>query len=100
MQASALSPILFALAIAIATVLLAKAAWLTAAGFSPLWAAFTFPFGALAGAALVMAEQNLGGVWDALAAGSIAAATLIGVFVGYRFVIAAKAGELFRAPII
>lgn len=99
-QAEMLTPILFGLAAAVALALLARAPWLTAAGFSPLWAAFTFPFTSFASAALVMAERSLSAAWDAVSAGALIAATLITVYVGYRFAMAAKAGELFRAPII
>lgn len=40
--------------------LLASARWLTTAGFSPLWGAFTFPLTALASALM-----SLGGTWEA-----------------------------------
>lgn len=40
--------------------LLASAKWLTTAGFSPLWGAFTFPL-----TALVSALLSLGGTWEA-----------------------------------
>lgn len=48
-----------ALGMVIFLALLAAARWLTAAGFSPLWGAFTFPLTALASALL-----SLGGSWD------------------------------------
>ena len=49
-----------ALGMVIFLALLASAKWLTVAGFSPLWGAFTFPLTALASALL-----SLGGTWDA-----------------------------------
>ncbi len=100
LQAEMLGPILFGMAVVITLVLLARAPWLTEGGFTPLWAAFTFPFTSFASAALVMAEEQLSAAWDAVAAGALSAATLITVYVGYRFAKAAKAGELFRAPVI
>lgn len=49
-----------ALGMVIFLALLASAKWLTEAGFSPLWGAFTFPLTALTSALL-----SLGGTWDA-----------------------------------
>lgn len=49
-----------ALGMVILLALLSAARWLTVAGFSPLWGAFTFPLTALASALL-----GLGGSWDA-----------------------------------
>jgi tellurite resistance protein len=100
LQAQMLGPILFWIAAVIALALLARAPWLTEGGFSPLWAAFTFPFTSFAGASLVMARVSLSAAWDAIAAGALTAATLITGYVAYRFIIAAKEGELFRAPVI
>jgi len=100
LQAAMLGPILFWIAAATALALLVRAPWLTEGGFSPLWAAFTFPFTSFAGAALVMAREGLSAAWDAIAAGGLTAATLITGYVAYRFVVAAKEGELFRAPVI
>ncbi len=100
LQSTGLELILFVIASLTAVFLLIRATWLTEGGFTPLWASFTFPFAAYAGAAGVMVENRMGAAWDAVAAGALAAATLITFFVTWRFVVAAKAGELFRAPVI
>jgi tellurite resistance protein len=51
--------ILFAaLATAVLVVLLTRARYLTVAGFSPLWGAFTFPAAAYAGLMLALAGQG------------------------------------------
>ena len=57
---------------AILIALVAFARWLTVAGFSPFWSAFTFPLAALAGFLTVM-----GGVWRVPGALLLAAATLL-----------------------
>ena len=43
-----------AIAVVIFTALALRARWVTAAGFSPLWGAFTFPMGAFAGALIAV----------------------------------------------
>ncbi len=58
-------------------VLLVKARYLTAAGFSPLWGAFTFPMVAFAGMVLVLSEGVLGGVGQVIGALLLVAATLV-----------------------
>ncbi|HMO72163.1 MAG TPA: tellurium resistance protein [Paracoccaceae bacterium] len=63
-----------------AAMLLALAAagrWITGAGFSPLWAAFTFPLAAWAGLAL-----TVGWTWPGLAA--LAAAAVLNPWVAWR----------------
>lgn len=52
--------------------LLAGAKWITAAGFSPLWGAFTFPTAAFASALL-----TLGGAWEA--PGMVVLAVALGI---------------------
>lgn len=64
-----------ALGMAILLALLAAARWVTSAGFSPLWGAFTFPLTALASALL-----SLGGIWDA--PGIVLLALALGVVPG------------------
>jgi tellurite resistance protein len=58
----ALSAVFLSLGIAVAVALLASVRWLTSAGVSPMWGAFTFPLAALAGAAL-----RGGWLWPGLA---------------------------------
>jgi tellurite resistance protein len=62
-------------------VLLAAAitGWLTAAGFTPLWGAFTFPLAAAAGLML-----GLGGPWAWAGAGLLAAATALIPWIAFR----------------
>lgn len=52
-----------ALAVAFTVVLVAATRWITAAGFSPLWGAFTFPMAALASAMLTLADLGGGAGW-------------------------------------
>ncbi|MEM7267936.1 MAG: hypothetical protein AAF401_01650 [Pseudomonadota bacterium] len=59
--------------IPVALLMLAKARWLTAAGFSPTWGAFTFPAASFAGL-MVMFARYWGGVWDAVAWATLTAA--------------------------
>lgn len=68
-----------ALSAALLVALLAAARWLTAAGFSPLWGAFTFPLAAAAGLLLAM-----GGPWAAAGAGVLAAASLLVPWIAWR----------------
>ena len=49
-----------AVAVALALTLLAGARWITAAGFSPLWGAFTFPLAALASAGFALGTVGTG----------------------------------------
>jgi tellurite resistance protein len=51
------------LALLIALGLIAAARWLTAAGFSPMWGAFTFPMAAFASAALSLSGFAHAGLW-------------------------------------
>lgn len=60
------------LSLALLAALLAAARWLTAAGFSPLWGAFTFPLVAAANLWLL-----LGGPWAVAGAVALAGATLL-----------------------
>lgn len=61
--------------------LLAAARWLTAGGFSPMWAAFTFP---LAAAARALIET--GGAFAVAGACALALATLIVPWIALRIV--------------
>lgn len=80
---------LAALATVLALVLAASARWLTEAGFSALWGAFTFPMTALA-AALI----SIGGpvLWLGLAV--LAAALVTVPWIGYRVIKAWAGGGL------
>lgn len=66
-----LAQIFALIAAATLAALLVAARWLTAAGFSPLWGAFTFPLAATASLWLA-----LGGIWSAPGGVALAAATL------------------------
>lgn len=65
------------LAIVIFVGLLASARWLTTAGFSPLWGAFTFPLAAFSTLMQVLALAGYGEVFRVIGGLSLVAATLI-----------------------
>ncbi len=69
--------VLAAAAALVFAVLLVKARYLTAAGFSPLWGAFTFPLTAFAGMVLTLSEGALGGAGPVVGAVLLVAATLV-----------------------
>jgi tellurite resistance protein len=71
-----------ALAAAILIALLVSARWLTVAGFSPLWGAFTFPLSAFA-AALVTLSGGTGAL-GGLAGLALVAATLVVPLIAFR----------------
>lgn len=71
-----------ALAIAIFAALLLSARWLTMAGFSPLWGAFTFPVAALATALILVSGGQ--GVMGWLGAGLLGLCTLFIPVIAYR----------------
>ncbi|MHC0053074.1 TDT family transporter [Actibacterium sp. D379-3] len=64
------------LALLMLAVLLIRARYITAAGFSPLWGAFTFPMAAFASLMLMMAADGQGAVFRILGAVALVAATL------------------------
>ncbi len=63
-------------AIAGAGVLLARARWLTAAGFSPLWGAFTFPLAAFA-VHMLMLAASYGGAFRLIGGAALIGGTLL-----------------------
>ena len=65
------------LAIVILAVLAGSVRWLTKAGFSPLWGAFTFPLAAFATLMQMLALAGYGEVFRVLGGLSLVAATLI-----------------------
>lgn len=71
-EASGIAAVMAGLAAAYLLVLLLSVRWLTAAGFSPLWGAFTFPATAAAGCFLAQ-----GGDWTIPGAVVLIAATVI-----------------------
>jgi tellurite resistance protein len=77
------------LALGMAVLLAAGARWLTAAGFSPMWGAFTFPLAAAAGAFL-----QLGGPWLWPGAAALLAASVVVPHVAVRVLRGWAAGTL------
>lgn len=67
------------LAVALALGLLVAGRWITAAGFSPLWGAFTFPLTALA-----LALLRLDGAWASLGIGVLAVALVAVPWIAWR----------------
>jgi tellurite resistance protein len=65
------------LSLALVALFAASARWITAAGFSPLWGAFTFPLAAFASLMLLMAGYVSGGAFRAIAGVALVAATLV-----------------------
>lgn len=80
------------LAIGILAALLAKARWLTAAGFSPFWGAFTFPLAAFSSAMMSLAEQSM--VFGILGALSLAGALAIIPLIAVRVLKLWASGQL------
>jgi len=71
-----------ALAASILVALLVAARWLTLAGFSPLWGAFTFPLAAFASALVTLSQGQ--GALGAIGGVTLVAATLIVPLIAYR----------------
>ena len=66
----------------VAAILLTRARWLTAAGWSPLWGAFTFPSSAFAALAVIVAGMAGGWlVWLAWAVLALATVIVAAIFV-------------------
>lgn len=65
------------IAIAILAVLLLGARWITAAGFSPFWGAFTFPLAAFSSLMLILAGYGFGNVYRVLGGLVLVAATFL-----------------------
>lgn len=64
-------------ALALLVVLALSARWLTAAGFSPLWGAFTFPLAATANACFAIAHAGGGELWRTVGGLVLIGATLV-----------------------
>ncbi|MCC1481855.1 tellurium resistance protein [Roseibaca sp. Y0-43] len=71
-----------ALAAAILIALLASAKWLTQAGFSPLWGAFTFPLAAFASALITLSQGQ--GAMGMIGGVVLVVATLMVPLIAYR----------------
>lgn len=71
-----LAAVFAVLAVVILVALLVAARWLTSAGFSPLWGAFTFPLAACAGALITLAEGGATGAAGVAGGVVLVAATL------------------------
>src|SRR5690606_30542648 len=76
-------------AIAILAVLVVRARWLTEAGFSPLWGAFTFPLAAFSSLMLVLGAAGQGEVFRIIGGLALVGATL---FIPW---VAVKVGQLW-----
>ncbi len=68
---------------------LARARWLTEAGFSALWGAFTFPIAATANLWL-----SLGGIWRVPGGVALVAATLVVLPIGWKVIALWARGQL------
>ncbi len=77
------------LAIALLAALLAGGLWITKAGFSPFWGAFTFPLAAFSSLMMILAGAGYGGVFRILGGLALIAATF---FIPW---IAAKVGQMW-----
>ncbi len=85
------------LALALAIFLLLRLRYLTAAGFSPLWGAFTFPMAAFAGLMLLLAQNSAGlfaGLFMVIAGLALAAASLVVPVIAYRVLKMWRGGQL------
>lgn len=71
-----------ALAAAILIALVASSRWLTTAGFSPLWGAFTFPLAAFASALVTLSQGQ--GAMGGIGGIALVSATLIVPLIAYR----------------
>ncbi len=78
----------------LATGLLLRLRWLVAAGFSPMWSAFTFPLTAFAGAVL-LAEATYGWTWaKALGGVALLVATVLTLPIAGRVMLLWRSGVL------
>ncbi|MEE9428157.1 MAG: tellurium resistance protein [Paracoccaceae bacterium] len=78
-----LAMVLAWLALVLAVVMLLRVGYLTAAGFSPFWGAFTFPMAAFTGLMLMMAQTQ--GGWFRIVAGvALIFITLVIPVIAYR----------------
>jgi len=80
-------------AIALMALLLARTRYLTAAGFTPFWGAFTFPMASFVGLMLLLAQAH-GGVFRLLAAVALIGATLAIPPIAFRIIKMWLAGSL------
>ena len=66
-----------AVAIVLLAALLAGGRWITEAGFSPFWGAFTFPLASFASLMMILAGAGYGGVFKILGGLALVAATFL-----------------------
>ncbi|MCB1359423.1 MAG: tellurium resistance protein [Maritimibacter sp.] len=66
-----------AVAIALFAVLVGSGRWITEAGFSPFWGAFTFPLAAFSSLMMILAGAGYGGVFKILGGLALVAATFL-----------------------
>lgn len=83
-----------AVAVALALTLLAWARWITAAGFSPLWGAFTFPLTALASAGFALGAVGTGDAGRLLGVAALILATGAVPAIAYRILQLWAKGQL------
>jgi tellurite resistance protein len=76
-------------ALVLVAALVLRARWLTAAGFSPLWGAFTFPLAAFASVMMVLGAAGYGGGFRLLGALALVAAT------GFIPFVVVKVGQMW-----
>ena len=89
LEFEAVSQLFAVLAVLLVAALALRGVWLTAAGFSPLWGAFTFPMAAAASLWLA-----LGGVWHWPGVGLLALATLAIPVIAFRILRLWAGGQL------
>ncbi len=80
----AVALVLAGLASALLAILLIRARYLTAAGFSPLWGAFTFPAASWCGLMLALAGDGAGAAFRVAGGVGLVAATLLTVWIVAR----------------
>lgn len=86
--------VLSVLAVALLSLLVLRARWLTTAGFSPLWGAFTFPLAAFASVMQIAAVHTGSDVLRVIAGLSLVAASLIIPPIAYKVLMMWSKGVL------
>lgn len=82
------------IAMGLAAILLARMRWLTEAGFSPFWAAFTFPVAALAKAFLILRAVGAPPIFGTLGSLALVAATVLCLGIGVMILRMLFTGDL------
>ena len=72
-----ITAVLFFVASGLLILMVSKARYITAAGFSPMWGAFTFPLAAYAGVALLVASSGHGEIFRVIGGVMLVVATLV-----------------------